>query len=263
MKKRIIIISTALIAIIIVSQAYAGKLSVLERFKDKGDLAANSQYGESIRVAVKNDKTTLNVEDIFRDGLQTKIAFTITNIDIKEPDEFSPEPRLTDNQGNVYGKCKVEYQYDKEQKIVSGVIEFAPIIDSKVTSFELYLRDNTTNLEWNVKFPVNPKKVGPQSKKYLVNKSAVINNKAVEILEIDIAPSAATIYLNSEVGLRWGRVKDDKGNTVAELKQGFAPLEKKSNWSHEWTFEPVPEMKDLVLEINTKSGEILEIPFKL
>jgi len=33
------------------------------------------------------------------------------------------------------------------------------------------------------------------------------------------------MFSNSEIGLYWGKVQDDKGNTVAELKQGFAPLE--------------------------------------
>jgi len=261
MKKITLVFCITLIATIIVAQAFAQKLSVFE--KDKGDLAAYSQYGQSIGAAFKNDETTLNVEDIFRDGSQTKIAFTVTNIDIKEPEQFSPEPKLKDNLGNVYGKSKTEYKYDRKQKIVSGIMEFEPILDRKVTSLELYLQDSTTNLDWNLTFPIDPEKVGPQPKKYLVNKSAVINNKAVEILEIDITPSVAKMYLNSEVGLSWGKVKDDKGSTVAELKQGFAPLEKKSNWSHEWTFEPIPEMKDLVLETHTKSGEILEIPFKL
>ncbi|MBU4532859.1 MAG: DUF4179 domain-containing protein [Eubacteriales bacterium] len=268
MKRLTFVLCIALIAVLGLSQAYAGLFSVFEQSalsgkKDKGALEAYAQYGQSVGAEAQSGVAKLKVQDIFRDGMQTKISFIITNIDIAETDRFSPEFRMRDSLGNVYDRHATECKHDRKQRVVSGVVEFEPIADREITSLELFLRENSSNLEWSVAFNVDPRKVGPQARKYSVGALAGIDDKVVEIVEIVSTPSMARIYLNSEVPLYCGEVKSRTGNTVAEFMQGFAPLKQNGNWTHEWTFNPIPPEKDLVLVVQTTAGETLEIPFKL
>ncbi|MBS3988116.1 MAG: hypothetical protein KGZ38_09155 [Erysipelothrix sp.] len=148
--KKILLALLCTVFVFYVTYVNAENLTILGRNAisgkmDIGTFNAYSLYGETVNEEYENeDGSTLKVEDIVRDEIQTKISFRLDN---QKGLLFSPDFTITDNIGNTYKGSFVTMNYDEINEVVMGVVSFEPI-EPRAEELQFIVRNNDNNQEW-------------------------------------------------------------------------------------------------------------------